>query len=158
MSRVNDYQEYLDELHDIRFRKELILDSDPLGRPIEREGLEALAQTVQNIILIEPGTYPNQPDLGVGISRYMFEILDDATINDIQDRINEQVEMFIPHPSIKIGIVVNKVSNKTNNTRINTVAIDITLENFINNTLIEATFLIASNRKTKKLVSKLYYS
>ena len=77
------------------FRKELLLDINQYAKPAEREELDALAQTVQNLILMHKGTIPNDPNMGVGISRYLFEILDNQTISEIQLEIESQVARYI---------------------------------------------------------------
>ena len=83
---------------------EINLELDPDSQKIE--GLMALAQTIQNLLLTEQGTYPNQPDLGIGISNEQMELLDQTTIDELKDKIDNQIEKFIP-TNYSIQTVVN---------------------------------------------------
>lgn len=147
---MSDYYNsvYSDEFKEIRFKKEVLFEG-------EREGLEALAQTIQNLILIEPGTYPNQPDLGVGISNYLFEILDDKIIYEINNKIEKQISEFINHENIEVTCSVKKLKDPKT-TRANTLSISINIVNIIKEKQINIHYLFAGNTKTKKVVSEIY--
>lgn len=140
---------YSDEYKEIRFKQELLFEG-------YREGLEALAQTIQNLILIEPGTYPNQPNLGVGISNYLFEIFDDKTVYEVNKKIENQISEFITHENINVTCSVKKLKD-TKTTRANTLSISITLVNMIkDSSTIVLNYLFAGNTRTKKIVSEIY--
>lgn len=153
---MDDYIDnyYSDKYKEIRFKQEALLDSDNFNQPLYREGLEALAQTIQNIIFIEPGTYPNQPFLGVGISKYLFEILDAQTISDINSEIENQISTFINYNNIRVTCNVNKVTDKKT-TRYNTVSITVSLVNIVRGTSVTFNYLFAGNSKNRKVVSEL---
>ena len=85
------------------FGYELRLELDPDKQQVT--GLYALAQTLQNLLLVEQGTYPNQPDLGVGITNEQMELLDSKTIDDLKDKIEKQIEKFI-HSTYSIQTIV----------------------------------------------------
>jgi hypothetical protein len=92
--------------------REILLDVNDYNTNEERKGLLALAQTVQNLVIHEPDTYPNMPGLGVGIENYQFELIDDETINDLTDKVNSNIEKFIPTDvsiECKIDIVENEL-------------------------------------------------
>ena len=139
------------------FKQEPILQGDDFNNPIYRQDLESLAQVIQNLIIIEKGTYPNQPDLGVGIANYMFELLDSTTLYAVQTDIEEQIEQFISHNNISIKVNVKIIENITT-TKANTLGISITILDLINDTTNEIDYVFAGNIKSKKIVSRLYYS
>ncbi|ALN97966.1 putative baseplate protein [Bacillus phage vB_BpuM-BpSp] len=95
------------------FKDELLLEKNNFGSNASRKKLEALAQTIQNIIIIERGTYPNQPELGVGIENYQFEFSDDITMNELKSSISNQIERFIPNNDI-VDFEINTIKNKSN--------------------------------------------
>jgi hypothetical protein len=72
-------------------------------------GVRALALRLQTLLLTEPGTYPNNYSLGIGVQKYDFEFLDDATLSDLRSKISEQVSKWVPASSqyIKNTIVEN---------------------------------------------------
>lgn len=93
------------------FGKELYFNLDK-NNNISEEKI-ALAQTVQNLCLIEPGTYPNNPDLGLGIENYEFEFLDNTTINRLKTELEEQISKFIiTKYVINSNILTTKYGNK----------------------------------------------
>ena len=143
------------------FRNETILALDLFHKPFVRQDLEALAQTIQNLIIITPGTLPNDPLFGVGIERYLFELLNDDTITTIQNNIEEQIARYIVHEDITVTADVR--SMRTNDKNINSLYVGVRL--YESNALsqrededsepVEFGFAYASNAKTQRTVSKI---
>lgn len=78
-----------------------------------KEGKLALAQTIQNLCLIEPGTYPNNPELGLGIENYIFEFSDNTTINKLRSSLDEQINRFIStEHKVTSNIITTKLGQK----------------------------------------------
>jgi hypothetical protein len=77
-------------------------------------GAKALALRLQNLLLTEKGTYPNNFSLGVGISKYDFEFLDATTLADIRTTIKHQVSKWIPKSSSMIKNVLVENMNTYN--------------------------------------------
>lgn len=119
------------------------------------EDMEALGQTIQNLIIMRRGTYPNSPGLGVGIEDYLFEILDNQTISEISANIDNQLAMYIVSNSVSTDVKVRQLNSS--NANVNSLKIDIELTD--NNDASSSTktfsFVFAGNSQTKKLVSKL---
>jgi phage baseplate assembly protein W len=118
-------------------KKEFFLEIDEFNQTKSTEGLLALAKLIQNLILTEPGTYPNNPDLGIGISNYKFEFLDDSTINLIRSRIDSQISKFIPESQID-EILIQKANDSAN-----TLGIMFTLQEPIDD---ENAFIVVLNQ------------
>lgn len=78
------------------FPNELTLNRSEFNRLDQRTDKIALAQTIQNLLIIKKGTYPNQPELGIGIEEYMFELASEDVIRDLEFAIDEQIKKFIP--------------------------------------------------------------
>ena len=79
-----------------KFENELTLNRSEFNTLDQRTDKFALAQTIQNILLFHKGNFPNQPQLGVGIEDYLFELANQDTIREIEDNINNQIKTFIP--------------------------------------------------------------
>ena len=56
---------------------------------------DAIVQTIQNLCFIKPGTYPNDPDLGLGIEDEQFEIADTFYLGELQSRLNAMIDKYI---------------------------------------------------------------
>jgi hypothetical protein len=65
------------------------------------EGLRAFAKRLQTLIIMEPGTLPNCVDAGVGIGLYVAEMADLATLTEITERINSQIQKYLPNSLIR---------------------------------------------------------
>jgi len=91
----------------IIFKKEILLAEDGLFSQTYREDLEAYAQVIQNILIIEKGTYPNMPDLGIGIKNYLFEIYSSELVTELESEIRKQTRTYAPVNGIELDIDIN---------------------------------------------------
>ena len=92
-------------------KKELSLDFDNFNQPAIKEDNLALAQLILNLLIMQPGTYPDTPEMGIDIASYLFEFLNTDTITKIQNKIEEQIDLYIPSNNIQ-KILVMKNNNK----------------------------------------------
>lgn len=138
----------------VHFRKELYLGQNIYGKQATLDDMEGMAQVIQNLIIVEQGTYPNTPNLGVGIENYLFELLDTETISDIQSSISNQVSTFVVSNSVNVEVKVSQM--ETGQANMNGIKIDVLLsDSFQNDTSKEIAFVFAGNSVTKRMVSKL---
>lgn len=153
------------DIKKVNFNREPLLDFDGFSNTRFYEEGESLAQNIRNIILTEKGTYPNTPDFGVGINRYLFEILDGNTISRISSEINDQISKFIVSDSVEINVIVERINE--NREDLNALAISVTLTNsriltgsttseeeMKDNTL-ELNYVFAANRSNRRSISKI---
>ena len=119
---------------------------------------EALARMIQNIIVTKKGTYPNNPDFGVGIENYMFELADGKTLSELTSNINEQLSKWVRNDyNIQVdGQYINSNNNQYKNL---VLYFSISTEDNSNvfgedNTELFALFL-TNDLKNKKIISKL---
>lgn len=151
----------MSEINNIPFKKELLLDFDMFQRPAVREDMTALAQVIQNLIIIEKGTYPNQPELGVGIANYLFELGDNVTIESLSAEIEDQVDKFINPVDFDIQIDAKIIESKDK--KYNTLAIGIIVKRVKINSVTDqideeysyAQLLFGGNTSNKKIISKI---
>lgn len=98
-------------------KKEFVLDINSFGTTTNVEQLGGLARMIQTLMLLKPGTYPNHPEMGIGIEDYKFEFLDETTLADISERANSQIKKYIPSNlinDVKVGKVDNTLEKKNN--------------------------------------------
>lgn len=132
---------------------ELTLDLDLDKQQIS--GLFALAQTIQNILLTEPGTYPNLPSLGIGITSEVMEFIDDTTIESLKDRITKQIEEFIPIDNEINVFVTTENINKLDSRKFLLVGFSIQEEITSNEKKPTLFSIVFAQDKKKNLFSKI---
>ncbi len=75
--------------------REYMLDLDPFKKPKIIGNKEALATLLVRLILLEPGTNPLFPEMGVGlVSKYRF--LQPGDDSDLKEDIRQQVATYLP--------------------------------------------------------------
>lgn len=114
-------------------------------------GMLAVAQVIQNLCLIEPGTYPSDPNLGIGIENEQFELYDDNYLADLKNRIDEQIEKYVPN-QYYVTTELNAKNISTNDNR-KVLCISVFIGND-NKTVREYRILFMRN-EIGKLISKV---
>lgn len=80
--------------------------SNPLNNDlIGLKNANAIARSIRNLILTEPGEKPFQPDLGSEVYSSLFETLDQITASNIQQQIENTVIKYEPRVSLKRVVV-----------------------------------------------------
>ena len=91
-------------------RIELGFDLDDFNKPISYSGTDAWVHQIMQLCLMDPGTIPSNPTIGIGISRYEFLLEDDR--RKLCDEINRQVPLFFPDmPFTKVTVEASSESN-----------------------------------------------
>ena len=55
------------------------------------EDVQAIENSINNILLLDKYEVPGRPELGAGLRKYLFEIADDITSSAIEDDIRENL-------------------------------------------------------------------
>lgn len=105
----------------------LILGIDEYYQNAAYKDIFALCSMVQTLIIMEPGTYPNHPYMGIGIRNYKFEYLDSITLNSLQSRIQGQIDQYIPNNKIT-NVVIKAINNDVTNKQ-NTILVKLEFDN-----------------------------
>jgi hypothetical protein len=74
-------------------QREYLLTVDEFSNPQVVEGKSAVALLLSRLILLEPGSDPLHPDMGVGIRNYRYGI---NTLSDLENRIRDQIKTYLP--------------------------------------------------------------
>lgn len=146
----------IERVEDI-FKGELFLEASPTHQQRILLEKEALAQVIQNIVLLEKGTLPNQPELGVGIENYLFEPITELTQERLTNDIQSQVAKFIPNMyTVKVEIEMS-VKELTNTILIAVSIKDSPFQTSVNSdngdTLIA--MVVGKNKRQQKLMHRL---
>lgn len=132
------------------FKNEVLLNRDPFHNTLMWNDKNGLAQVIQNILFIEKGTYPNQPDLGVGIENYLFEKVDKGTTSNLENEIKEQLKQFVPNDYIVEPKVESRMVNGNP-----TLLISFTITDVNKREETRFGVLLGQSKTTKNIVSKL---
>ncbi len=75
----------------------------------------AIARSVRNIILTSPGEKFFNPDFGSGVSRLLFENVDDLTALSLRDEIENAIRNYEPRvQTIEVKVEPNYDNNEFN--------------------------------------------
>ena len=72
-----------------------------------------IKQNLKMLVLTNPGERVMDPNFGVGVSRYLFEMIEDNSIYaDIDSRIREQVSLYLPYVNIQRVEFLSEIRNR----------------------------------------------
>ena len=94
------------------------------GYALNKTYVEVVKQNLNNLLLTVPGERIMDPDFGVGIKRFLFEMDNDITRSEISGKIYEQGGKYIPF--IEITDIVFKSQREDINIDPNLLFISIT--------------------------------
>jgi hypothetical protein len=76
-------------------QREYLLNVDDFSNPQVVDGKSAVALLLSRLMLLEPGSDPLHPEMGVGIRNYRFNSNKNA-LNELKDKIVKQVDTYLP--------------------------------------------------------------
>jgi len=135
-------------------KDEFLLHIDDVnGKIAHCDELKAFARLVQRIIIMRPMSYPDEPEMGVGIADYEFEFMDKITLNAIGDKIRSQITKYIPNSNVG-NIIVDTIYNEKEK-RKNTIGV---LINLVRSKENKENMILTFEKveKTGKVESKIY--
>lgn len=63
---------------------------------------DSIQKDFEYLLLTNPGEWPMNPDLGIGIRRYLFENYDSPELGKIQERVQNQLAKYLPFPYVSL--------------------------------------------------------
>lgn len=73
--------------------REYLLSTDAFKTPKVLKNQEAIAMLLLRLILLDPGSDPLHPDMGVGIRQYRYAM---GKEEELKTRIREQMNQYLP--------------------------------------------------------------
>lgn len=102
--------------------KEYGLSTNSFKQPKEYEDADAIFVLIKRLILLNPGTYPNHPNMGVGLFKnWKFADMDDMGL--LRNEIEKQILEYLPQFQLS-EVSITKKGEKE-------LAISIQVENII---------------------------
>lgn len=86
----------MSKLQGISPRLPLVYNSTDGPYQLNKVLTDAIRQNLKMLILTAPGERIMIPEFGVGLHRYLFEQMTSSTFSTVSQKINEQVERYIP--------------------------------------------------------------
>jgi len=78
----------------IRTPYDVLPKVDSTGDLKKIKGIDVIVTSVRNLLLTSKGSYVFDPEFGVGIHRYIFELFDDRTKDNITNDINVAIRRY----------------------------------------------------------------
>ena len=57
---------------------------------------KSLQQDFMNLLMTNPGEWPMNPEIGIGLRNYLFELSSTDPFSDLEERISDQLDRFLP--------------------------------------------------------------
>lgn len=89
-------------------KKEYLLSVNSFNRPSSVSGSEAIGVLLMELILMEPGSNPLKPEMGVGIKNYRYA---KNRTNELIDRIKSQITEYLPEFLANCTVELEEVSS-----------------------------------------------
>ncbi len=95
---------------------------------------DSLARNFVNLLLTNPGEWPMNPDLGIGIRNYLFESSTVDLDRSLRAKINFQLQKYLPHiklHSLELTQSPENIDNNTLRIKINCVILNTSLVSIV---------------------------
>ena len=66
---------------------------------------ESIKQNAKTLLMVSPGEWPGNPDIGVGVRRFLFETSDSPDLLAINKTIKSQFAKYMPFLTVESEIV-----------------------------------------------------
>jgi len=84
--------------------REYLMSVDSFKTPKVLKNQDAISMLLLRLILLEPGSDPLHPDMGVGIVKYRYGM---NTLDELKKRVEEQIATYLPcFPAASVNLEV----------------------------------------------------
>lgn len=127
---------------------------DPIYGPYSAitEKDESLSQNFVNLLLTSPGEWPMNPELGIGLKKYLFEQSNMNILQSLKANITKQLSKYLPHIKLHSLEKVNNPEDLDNNTM--TIKINYIIRNNTNANITAYVDKLANVKVTYKKVKQ----
>ena len=86
--------------------KDYLMSVDMFNNPATVSGDRAQALKIVRLILMNPGSDPLHPEMGVGLKqfRYSLNTKGSKALEELKIKTEKQIEQYLPHLKLKSGI------------------------------------------------------
>lgn len=112
--------------------------------------VQSFVQAVQIILLTRRGNFPFRPWLGMNIGKYLFDYIDDDTINAIRTELNYQITRYLPSIS-SLNIKIDRIEDINGQS-----GIGIIIQSYLDGSAFTVTMAVLQNKKTVYIIHEVY--
>jgi phage baseplate assembly protein W len=77
-----------------------------------KSGMDIISESITQILMTNPGERVGRPFFGVGLSRLLFEPMDQVTVDSLQQQIVEQIQSYEPRADLTgVNVEFDEESN-----------------------------------------------
>lgn len=91
--------------------REYICSVNKFNKPVVYDKKKAIGLLLVRLILLEPGSDPLHPEMGVGIRRYRYTM---NTLDELKKRVQDQIDTYLPTfraSNVEITLQANHTCN-----------------------------------------------
>jgi hypothetical protein len=83
--------------------KEYLFTINDFNEPKVVNGSEAVGLRLTNLLLMNPGSDPLHPEMGVGLKNYRYGL---SVLDQLRDRISDQIKTYLPmYTAVDVQII-----------------------------------------------------
>lgn len=75
-------------------QREYLFSVNEFNEPAKVENKSAIALLLVRLIMMDPGSDPLHPDMGVGIRKYRYGL---DNLDELQKRVEDQIQTYLPN-------------------------------------------------------------
>ena len=84
--------------------REYMISINSFRRPEVKKNQEAICMLLLRLLLLEPGSDPLHPDMGVGITKFRYGM---NTLDKLEKRVTDQISTYLPcYPASNVELEV----------------------------------------------------
>jgi len=111
------------------------------GKAEEFTDASAVILAIKNILLTRKGNYPFNPNFGMNIEKYQFDLLDQTQLEVIESDLTDQISRYLPNLD-NVYVDVQIVEDTANVLNVQQGMIGISISTVINSEPITTNFLL----------------
>ena len=133
---INQKTNYKDENSAKRYQPEFPLVYNRQSGPYSSitNKVDSLGKNFINLLRTSPGEWPMNPDMGIGIKRYLFEQSSSNIIQSLKPNITDQLNEYLPHVklhSIDVSQEPGDIDNNSIKIKINCIIMNTALVSLV---------------------------
>ena len=87
----------MSKLEGISVKVPLVYDNTDGPYKLNKSIQEVMKQNMKMVLLTNPGERIFEPDFGVGLHRFLFDTINDDLLDQVAERIKDQVTTYLPN-------------------------------------------------------------
>jgi phage baseplate assembly protein W len=121
--------------------KDFIFKQGEYGKAEEVTDAAAVVLAIKNILLSRKGNFPFNPNFGMNLIKYQFDLINELSISDIKAELEEQIAKYIPSME-NVFVDIRIVENPDETSTFERTMIGISISSNLNSEPLTSNFLL----------------